>query len=269
MYKVQTKDNLSLHVQQWGGNDSSNATMCIIHGLGEHQGRYEHVAQFYIENGFQVFSYDQRGHGLSDGKKGHTPSVLQSLDDLERVLRTVPQNRLFLYGHSFGGNVLVNFLLKKQPEYVHGAILSAPWMILAVQPGAFELGMAKIMNKIYPSFTQNNKLDSNDLSNLDITCETYREDPLNHDRISARLFCEFYVAGLWALKNSDKLKVKTLLVHGANDTIVSSKGTVEFAKNSLGHADYRIFENTKHEAHNDLVQQELFAYILDWMEKQF
>ena len=267
-YKVQTKDQLSLHVKQWGDNNSYKGTICIIHGLGEHQGRYEHVAKFYNKNGFQVYSYDQRGHGMSEGKRGHSPGVAYSLNDLERVINTFPKDRLFLYGHSFGGNVLVNFLLKKQPEYVNGAILSAPWLVLATEPSAFELRLAKIMNKIFPSFTQNNKLDSNDLSNVDTTSQSYLEDPLNHNRISVRLFCEFYGAGLWALENSEKLKTKTLLIHGANDAIVSTNGTIQFAEKSMGLAEYRIFDNTKHEAHNDFVQEELFAFTLDWLENQ-
>ena len=267
-YKVQTKDQLSLQVQQWGENNSSKGAICIIHGLGEHQGRYEHVAKFFCNNGFQVYSYDQRGHGMSEGKRGHSPGVAYNLDDLELVIESLPKDRLFLYGHSFGGNVLANYLLKKQPEYVKGAILSAPWLVLATEPSAFELRLAKIMNKIFPSFTQNNKLDSNDLSNVDTTCQSYLKDPLNHNRISARLFCEFYGAGLWALENSTKLKTKTLLVHGANDTIVSSTGTVHFAEKNPGLTEYRIFENTKHEAHNDLVQEELFAFMLAWLENQ-
>ena len=268
-YKVQSKDHLSLHVQHWGGTNSSKGAICIIHGLGEHQGRYEHVANFYIQHGFEVYSYDQRGHGKSEGKRGHSPGIAHNLDDLERIIKSLPDGRLFLYGHSFGGNVLVNFLLRNEPEYVTGAILSAPWMVLAAEPNAFELVLAKIMNKIYPSFTQNNKLDSSDLSNVDTTCQSYLVDPLNHNRISVRLFCEFYNAGLWAMENAEKLKTKTLLVHGANDAIVSSAGTVKFAESSQGISEYRIFENTKHEAHNDLVQEELFAFTLNWLENEF
>lgn len=267
-YKVQTKDQILLHVHQWNDNKKPKGTLCIIHGLGEHQGRYAHVAKFYIDRGFQVYSYDQRGHGKSEGKRGHSPGLAYNLDDLERVIKTIPHQHLFLYGHSFGGNVLVNFLLRKQPQHLRGAILSAPWMQLVNEPNAFEFGMAKAMNKIFPSFTQNNKLDSYELSNDNKTCQDYLEDPLNHNQISVRLFSEFYSAGKWAIENAEKLPIETLLVHGSNDAIVSSKGTVQFAVNSKGLANYKIFENTKHEAHNDLIQEELFIYMLNWMENR-
>ena len=267
-YKVETKDKLLLHAHQWSDNKKSKGTICIIHGIGEHQGRYAHVAKFYIENGFQVYSYDQRGHGKSEGKRGHSPGLEYNLDDLERVIKTIPYQYLFLYGHSFGGNVLVNFLLRKQPKYLKGAILSAPWLILAEKPSTLDLGLAKIMNKIFPSFTQNNKLEPNKLSNDNKTCQSYLEDPLNHHKISARLFTDFYKSGLWAIENAKKLPTQVLLVHGMDDAIVSSSGTVKFTENSQGLAEYKIFKNTKHEAHNDFIRKELFAYTLNWLENR-
>ena len=265
-YKVQTKDQLLLHIQQWNDNKKSKGTICIIHGLGEHQGRYKHVAKFYTDNGFQVYSYDQRGHGKSEGKRGHTPGIEYNLDDLERVLKTLPHQHLFIYGHSFGGNVLANFLLRKQPKYLRGAILSAAWLLLAKEPNVLELGMAKLMNNILPSFTQNNKLDENDLSQNESVCKEYGEDLLNHNQISVRLFSDFYPAGKWAIENAKKLPVKTLLIHGSDDEIICKSGTKKFTNNSYGMASYKIFDKTKHEPHNDLTKEEVFTYTLNWLE---
>ena len=266
-YKVQTKDQISLHVQEWNDNKKPKGTICIIHGLGEHQNRYTHVAKFYILNGFQVYSYDQRGHGKSEGKRGHSPGLYYNIDDLERVLKTIPHQYLFLYGHSFGGNVLANFLLRKQPKYLQGAILSAAWLQLSKEPYVIELAMAKLMNNLIPSFTQNNKLNSADLSNDELVCAIYDEDILVHNQISVRLFSEFYPAGKWAIKNAEKLPVETLMIHGADDDIVSKLGTKKFAENSNGKAEYKIFKNTKHELHNDNTKEDVFAYTLNWLEK--
>tara|TARA_B110000977_G_C10930927_1_gene437034 strand:+ start:1 stop:846 length:846 start_codon:yes stop_codon:yes gene_type:complete len=266
-YKVQTKDQLSLHVQQWNEIEKAKGTLCIIHGLGEHQNRYAHVAQFYSDNGFKVYSYDQRGHGKSEGKRGHTPSLNYSLDDLERVIKSVSYQNLFLYGHSFGGNVLVNFLLRKNPTYVRGAVLSSAWLKLSIKPRPIELYIAKIMHKLMPSFTQNNKLKSVDLSNELHISKEYEEDPLTHDQISLRLFLEFYPAGEWALKNADKLSIKTLMFHGADDLIICKSGTEKFAQNNTHFIESKIFEDTKHEPHNDIKQADVFEYTLAWLEK--
>ena len=266
-YKVQTKDQLFLHVHQWNDTKKPKGTICIVHGLGEHQGRYAHVAKFYSDNGFQVYSYDQRGHGKSEGKRGHTLGIEYNLDDLERVIKTLPQHHLFLYGHSFGGNVLVNFLIKKQPNYLKGAILSAAWMQLAKEPSMVDLSLAKLMNNIYPSFTQNNKLDSNELSGDKKVCVEYTEDPLNHDQISVRLFSDFYPAGKWALDNAEKLTVNTLMIHGEDDQIICKTGTEKFALSNSERVSYKIFKNTKHEPHNDLTKDDVFEFTLNWLEE--
>ena len=267
-YKVQTTDHLNLHVTHWYKIENSKGTLCIIHGLGEHQERYAHVAKFYSEHGFNVFTYDQRGHGKSEGKRGHSPGLEFNLDDLGRVIETIPKNRLFLYGHSFGGSVVANFLLRKQPNDLSGAILSSPWFELVKEPHVIEFALARLMNKIAPSYTQNNQLDSNFMSNDPLVCKAYREDPLVHNQISVRLFSEFYEAGLWAIKNADKLSIETLLVHGADDQIVSSNGTVKFTKNNPTLTTCKIFEKTKHETHNDTMQHELFKYMLNWLESK-
>ena len=266
-YKIQTKDQLSLHVQQWNETEKAKGTLCIIHGLGEHQNRYTHVAKFYANNGFQVFSYDQRGHGKSEGKRGHTPGLYYNLDDLERVLKSLPNHNLFLYGHSFGGNVLINFLLRKKPNFIRGAVLSSAWLRLVKKPKYLEFGIAKLMHKIMPSFTQNNKLSSVDLSNDRQVRLEYDNDPLTHNQISLRLFLDFYLAGKWALKNADKLSVKTLMLHGADDLLVCKSGTELFAHKNTKYVEYTIFEDTKHEPHNDTKQADVFEYTLAWLEK--
>jgi acylglycerol lipase len=266
-YKIQTKDHLSLHVQKWNEMENPKGTLCIIHGLGEHQNRYTHVAKFYANNGFQVYSYDQRGHGKSEGKRGHTPGLQYNLDDMEHVLKSLPNQRLFLYGHSFGGNVLINFLLRKKPTYIRGAILSSTWLRLVRKPNYLELSIAKLMLKIMPSFTQNNKLSSLDLSSDRQVRLEYDNDPLTHNQISLRLFLDFYPAGKWALKNADKLYVKTLMIHGADDPLVCKSGTEQFAQKNRKYIEYKIFEDTKHEPHNDTRQADVFEYTLAWLEK--
>lgn len=267
-YKVKTQDQLSLHVQKWNENIKTKASICIIHGLGEHQNGYAHMAKFYCKKGFQVYSYDQRGHGKSEGKRGHTPGLKFNLRDLKDVLNTIREKKLFLYGHSFGGNVLANFILRNKLLSFKGIILSAPWLKLSETPGLFDRILARTMNIVYPSFTKDKNIDPTSISNITSSQKSYNEDPLNHNRISARLFCEFFESGLWALKNAEKLNIETLIVHGDQDDVISKNGSILFAKKSLGKAKYKIFKNTKHEIHNDLSQKELFVFVMNWIDKQ-
>tara|TARA_B100000780_G_scaffold275077_1_gene241080 strand:+ start:678 stop:1505 length:828 start_codon:yes stop_codon:yes gene_type:complete len=267
-YRVKTQDQLSLHVQKWNKNVDTKASIFIVHGLGEHQNRYAHMAEFYCSNGFQVYSYDQRGHGKSEGKRGHSPGLQFNLNDLKDVLKTIRTKKLFLYGHSFGGNVLANFILRNKLLSFKGIILSAPWLKLSETPSLFDRILARTMNIFYPSFTKDKNIDPTSISTIRSSQELYKEDPLNHNRISARLFCEFFESGLWALKNAKMLKIKTLIVHGDKDDVISKNGSILFAKNSLGKAKYKIFKNTKHEIHNDITQKKLFLFVMKWMDKQ-
>ena len=140
-------------------------------------------------------------------------------------------------------------------------------MQLAKEPSMVDLSLAKLMNNIYPSFTQNNKLDSNELSGDKKVCVEYTEDPLNHDQISVRLFSDFYPAGKWALDNADKLTVNTLMIHGEDDQIICKTGTEKFALSNSERVSYKIFKNTKHEPHNDLTKDDVFEFTLNWLEE--
>ena len=265
-YKIKTKDELSLQIQQWNKSNNIKANILIIHGLGEHQGRYNHVADYYTNHKFGVYSYDQRGHGKSEGKRGHSPGIEFSLNDLERVIKTLPSKPLFIYGHSFGGNILTNFLLRKKPKNINGAILSAPWFKLVKQLNPLEKFLIRILNNIAPSLTQNNRLNENDLSHDESICKTYINDPLRTGKVSIRLFHDFFKSGIWAIENATNLSTKTLLIHGSKDLIVDKNGTLEFAKNAGKICDYKIFSNTKHEPHNDFTKEEVLSFTLNWLQ---
>ena len=149
-YDVETDDGLSLKVQKWNDMQAPTRSLIIIHGLGEHQDRYQHVAAHFIKDGFQVFSYDQRGHGKSEGKLGHSPGIASNIRDLEHVIESIPHENLFVYGHSFGGNVLANFLIRKDCASLRASVLTGAWLRLFKEPSSFEVAFATLMNNIYP-----------------------------------------------------------------------------------------------------------------------
>lgn len=265
-YEVKTRDNLSLVVKNWNEGDvASEQALLIIHGIGEHQGRYEHVADHFVSKGYDVYTYDQRGHGLSGGKRGHSPGVDYNLDDLEDVITSIKHSELFLYGHSFGGNVLVNYLVRRKNEKLKSAVLSGAWMKLKIQPSKIDLVLATVMNSVYPSFTQENKLDVTTLSNIEEVGQKYLADPLVHSKISAGLFKSFYASGLFAIENAISLNTPTLLIHGADDEIVDPEGSKEFASRAEN-AELKIYSDTKHELHNDNKAEEVLEFVSSWLE---
>lgn len=267
-YEVKTKDGLALKVTKWNDIEGGGkGTLIIIHGIGEHQGRYSHVVKYFIDLDYVVYTYDQRGHGKSDGKLGHTPGVSFNLDDLQRIIDSSEGQKLYLYGHSFGGIVLVNYLLRKEDSRLVAAVLSAPWIWLKKQPSKIDVALASVMNLVYPSFTQNNKLDTTALSSIDQVGIEYLNDPLVHPKISAGLFKSFYASGINAIENAGNLSVKTLVIHGEDDMIIDPNGSKEFCKNS-DLATLKLYSNTRHELHNDKRAEEVLGYVSDWLESQ-
>lgn len=267
-YEVKTADEISLQVQKWNSVDSTESekrTMLITHGLGEHQGRYAHVAEHFIGNGYEVYTYDQRGHGHSGGPRGHSPGILSNIDDMKRVIESIPHENLFIYAHSFGGNVLANFLLRGECSTLRAAVMSGAWLKLFEKPSTLDVTLATVMSFLYPKFSQNSKINSSKLSNIEKVCLGYEDDPLNHSKISAGLFKSFHASGLWAIANASKLHTPTFVLHGADDELIHPDGSREFAGYAGDNATLKIYPDTRHEPHNDLVCEPMLTEVTLWL----
>ena len=209
------------------------AVIALIYGFGEHTGRYTHVGEAFNKAGYALIGFDLRGHGKSGGTRGHTPSYDAMMDDISDFMALIgtryPGLPRFLYGHSMGGNQVLNFCLRRKPDVV-GVIATGPWLKLAFNPPALQVTLAKTISHIAPSFTQNSPLDTSALSHDQKVADAYNTDPLVHSKISAKLFVGMYKSGLWALDHADEFSVPLLLMHGTADRITSSEAGAEFAK---------------------------------------
>lgn len=268
-FTLTAKDGVSLYGREWL-TDNPIAAICLAHGLGEHIGRYEHVAEFLNANQVSFFAIDLRGHGQSEGKRGHAPSHEMLLDDVEELLMYARAEHndlpLFLYGHSLGGNIVTNYILKKNTNELAGAIISSPWLALAFEPPTFQIKLAKFFSSILPSLTQPNGLDVKHLTNDDAVNQAYKNDPLVHNKISSRLFTESYRKGLWVLENTHKNKIPILIFHGSDDRITSPEASASFSEKLGDLATYRLYEGIKHEPHNDIKKEEVMNMILAWID---
>lgn len=269
--KYRTPDNLDLFVQSWEPQDKPKAVICLVHGLGEHSGRYAHLAEYLTGKGFAFTTFDLRGHGKSQGKMGHTSSYKALLDDirvfLDKTSNQFPGLTQFLYGHSLGGNLVMNYALRRKPR-IKGIIVTSPWLRLSFELPAIKIAMGKIMNKIWPSFTQSSELDIKALSRDPEVIKIYENDPLVHDRISARLFISAYEAGLWALEHANELELPLLLMHGSADEINSPAASNDFAKKKKENVTFKMWEGFYHELHNEPQKQEVFSFLLSWLERR-
>lgn len=270
-FTLTAKDGTSLYGREWLA-EHPKAAICLVHGLGEHIGRYEHVADFLNTNQISLFATDLRGHGQSEGKRGHAPSHDIFLDDVEELLmyaraeyNDIP---LFLFGHSLGGNIVTNYTLKKNTNELAGVIISSPWLSLAFEPPAFQIKLARIISGILPSLTQPNGLDVKHLTNDAAVNQAYQDDPLIHDKISTKLFTEAYREGLWTLENTHKNKIPLLIYHGTEDRITSPEASKQFAEKIGEQATYHQWKGIKHEPHNDIDQEEVLKMISNWVSER-
>jgi acylglycerol lipase len=270
-FSWKTIDGLKIYGKYWAPDNGIKGVVCLVHGMGEHINRYEHVAEMLTDHGYALIGYDHRGHGQSEGQRGHTPSydyLLNSVDDLlSKAQEYFPEIPQILYGHSMGGGLVLNYALQWQPQ-IAGVIASSPWLKLAFEPPKALVTLAKVVNRVLPSFSQSTKLDAKAISRDQAVVKAYEDDPLVHDKISSGFYLSTYQAGLWALDHADELHLPLLLFHGTEDQLTSYEASKEFAKKAGDLVTFRLFNGAYHEIHNDLCKQELFDLMINWLDSR-
>ncbi|HSR88425.1 MAG TPA: alpha/beta fold hydrolase, partial [Pontiella sp.] len=145
-FEIITSDGLKLFGQEWKPDGAIRAVVCLIHGLGEHSGRYDHMAKAFNRAGYAMIAFDLRGHGRSEGRRGHAPGYAALMSDIGKLLEETagryPKLPCFLYGHSLGGNLAIYYGLKKHPDLA-GIVASGPLLRLAYNPSQWKNGILR------------------------------------------------------------------------------------------------------------------------------
>jgi len=258
---------LSLYLQGWQA-EQPKAVLAIVHGFGEHSGRYLNIINKLVPEGFTVVSFDHRGHGKSPGKRGHVMNWNEYTEDVELFLKHVLGKQkdlpVFLMGHSMGGLIVLTYAISNQ-DGLKGLIASAP---LLAQPAisAVLVFISRILSKIWPGFSIDTKLDVNSISRDPEAIEAYKQDPLVHSMASARFGTELTSAMEWTQAHADELKMPLLVLHGAADPLVPEQGSEIFFKNASSQDKTRnLYPDGLHEPHNDLDREKVTDDLLNWL----
>lgn len=269
---LKSADGLDLQVRRWQDPAARKAwTFVVVHGLGEHSGRYQRFAEWFTGQGATVYAMDQRGHGRSGGPRGHAPSLNALVDDLDRVVRHAKRESggpMVLVAHSFGGLIGIAYAMQ-HPEQLDRAVFSAPLLKVKVAVPAWKRAIARVLPRIAPRASLSNEVDARLLSHDPAVAPAYTADPLVHNRITAGLYGDTIARGEAFIARAGELRVPFLLLHGAQDQIVDPAGSQRFfARSSAPERALCFYPGMYHEIFNEVEQEMVFQDIESWLTQR-
>jgi alpha-beta hydrolase superfamily lysophospholipase len=255
------EDGLGLLLRHWEC-PAPKARILLIHGIGEHSGRWEHVGDFFAAEGFDVTGFDLRGHGASGGDRMDVESFEQYLDDVELVLDHVPADLpRIIYGHSLGGLIAVSYGVSKreQPDLF---VLSAP--ALAADVPIYLRWAARLLSRAAPGLRLANSIKGEQLSRDPAVGEKYFADPLVQTKATTRLGAALFSQMDWLHDRYGELSRPALVIHGAEDPLVPPQASAPLAV--LDKVDRKLFPGLRHETHNEPEQEEVLGFVAAWLD---
>lgn len=252
----------------WGNPEQARAIVVLMHGLGEHISRYEHVAAKFVERGFAMLAFDQQGHGKTAGKRGVIAADDSLIRDIGAMLRLAkqlaPGKPVFLYGHSMGSMESLYYGLKGQ-EKVDGIIATSPPLDTRTLSGTQRVLM-NLVKPFFPNLAIDNGLSISGLSRDAELVRCYEADPLVHPKASVRLAAFINDAAAYVREHADEWSLPLYLAHGSADPICPVEGSREFVKKLGEKVTYKEWDGLYHETHNEPEQDLVIATMLDWLE---
>lgn len=267
-HRLNAADGTSLFAMDWHLPDAKGGII-LMHGLGEHCGRYAHVARFFNECGWSVRAYDHRGHGRSGGPRGDIPDSDAMLRDAAVVISDFGHRfdgPPLLLGHSMGGLFAARFAAAGLAP-LRGLILSSP--ALAVPLSGVQGLLLKALRTVAPGLGIPNGLQTRYLSHDPAVVAAYEKDALVHPKISARLLTGMLEAGSVARQQAAALRIPTLLLVAGDDHLVDASGSeVFYSRLSPGVGTLHRYADYYHEIFNEVGAAQVFADLRNWLTQQ-
>jgi alpha-beta hydrolase superfamily lysophospholipase len=259
---------VTLWARRWEPENDVQAVVGLVHGLGEHAGRYGDLVARLTAAGYAVCALDLRGHGRSGGRRGHT-LVEECLSDIDRLLddaaRRHPGKPRFLYGHSFGGLLVLSHLLRRRTA-VAGAVVTGPALHTDLRAQKVKVLATRVLGRFLPQVSIPSGLDSSLISRDPAVVADYRADPLVHDKVSFGFGLQALGAIDHALAHAGELPVPLLMLHGGADRLTFPSGSKAFAAAATGDCTLRIIDGAYHELHHEPEREKVFDEIISWLE---
>ena len=263
---IRSTDGTRLAYRAWPVA-GSRLTFAVVHGLGEHSGRYARFAAGMAPYQMATFALDLRGHGRSEGQRGHVDSWSQWIEDTATFVAQVEAetgDEVVPLGHSFGGAVMLSTVRSGKLRKAKRFVVSSPALKLRVQVPAWKSTLGSLTSRIAPRLALNNEVDPASVSRIPEVVEAYRTDPLVHSKISTRLYSEWGRAAAENIERAADIAIPFLIVAGSADPLIDPAGSEELHRRAPL-SELRILEERYHEPFNDLGSEEVFRLIAEWL----
>ncbi|MCO4768826.1 MAG: lysophospholipase [Deltaproteobacteria bacterium] len=272
---MQAADGLSLRRVTWLPAEGVQTTGLVVlsHGLGEHVGRYDHVAEALNAAGIAMTGADHRGHGRSEGLRGHADGFVEYSRDVHLVVQAFmaehPGLKCILYGHSMGGLIALSYNLDIANHPVAGFAVSNPQLGLAFEPPKVKAFAGRVLSRILPRVRLDNELKTADISRDPVEVSKYENDPLVSRLVSTRWFTSMNKATDAVNAAPERLTTPALFLLGGSDRICSAKASQAFAERlEASKTTVRLWPDSYHEPHNDLDRDEVISTLVGWVTEQ-
>jgi alpha-beta hydrolase superfamily lysophospholipase len=266
--QVLSADGTRLAYRAWL-QPQARHTFAVAHGLGEHSGRYAAFAQAMAARGMATYALDLRGHGKSQGQRGHLDSWGQWTEDIAAFVGRVESQtsgEVIPLGHSFGGAAMLSTVLAGKLKSSRRFIVSSPALKIKVAVPQWKVSLGAVTSRLAPRLAMNNEVDPGTVSRIPEVVQAYRTDPLVHAKISSRMYTEWAGAARDVLARADQIQIPFLILAGDADRLIDPAGSEELHAKAPRLSTLEILPGRYHEPFNDLGSDEVFDIIARWVK---
>ena len=266
-------DGLSFYIRGWEPDVRPKALLALIHGLGEHTGRYLHVGKAMTDAGYALVGFDLRGHGKSGGARGHFPSLNAVIQDIRQFFRFLvqryPDFPHFLYGHSLGGLLSLSYAIQYK-DGLNGVMVTDVALRSSLQEQKGKIAMVNLLGSLLPTMTVPSGLDAGTISRDSDVVQKYINDPLVHDKTSLGLGKSALNAIDMCFSRAGQFSHPLLIMHGTADKLTYPSGSEDFARlasEKNNDVTLKLWDGLYHEIHNEPEKAEVFKMMIEWVGK--
>lgn len=259
---------VQIHLSELGSPDAAR-TLVIVHGYGEHSGRYFDAAQQLVKAGYRVILPDMRGHGRSEGPRGYTERFDDYVADLEMVMahaRVDPASTA-VFGHSNGGLIVSRWLCAGTTK-ARCAVLTSPLLGLGIKPPAWKELAGRALSRLWPTMSLPSEIDAKVLTHDAAQVARYESDPLVHHVANARWFTEAVQAAELSQRQAGRVAIPVLLIQAGDDRLVDPAASRRWATNCPG-CEFEIVDGAFHELLFETDGQRHLDRVMTWLDSQF